>query len=335
MEHLEVIKKSLSLLSDNEWVDRYAEYVECILKNPEKKLANGFRRPQGLSMYSSVSRRNGKSFDLRFAGQSVAEMTKDSDNKYTVKIRKNGTKGKYFEGFPKLHLPETFKYGDRDYKKFTKYFRDEAIKDNLKSPEHTLENCLLKEFSKKLRSEEKSLCYIQPVKLYNMYFQMPTPFKASDHNSLEYAREKGGGIDILARVKNTKTGSRLAVIEVKDEKTVNETQADAMKQAIAYATFIAKLLRSKSGQNWWNFFMAHSVEKPKLESGEVPNKKLNIDVVTAMPSGNTKEFSNQKLEIKELNVVLHCHSLYFDKEEYNNGNGRFIFTGTYPITLQK
>lgn len=207
-----------------------------------------------------------------------------------------------------------------------------------KSEEHRVENCLLREFNKTV-GIEKALCNIQPVKLYGLFFQMPTPLKASTHNP-KYQR-KGGGIDILARIKPIKGNSRICVMEVKDENKPVESQAKAMSQAVTYAVFIAHLLRSKFGQHWWDFFMGRSLTAIRAKNGtiqipaikEMP-KSLDIDVVTIMPNGATEEYCNIDIPLEGLDTTLHCHSLYYDDDAFQKDE-TFIFSGTYPSQLRK
>lgn len=318
-----VIEKTLKLLDDNsEWEGRYVEYIENLVK----KRAKGFRAPEGLSVYSSVSRHKGGTFDLRFDGQSVGVIFSKS-GKVLLKPREKANET-YF-GF---QLKENgFDWRDsNEAKEFRKFFRDKSKESDdikLKSPEHRVENRLLKEFAKRTRAEEKALTGIQPIKLNGCFFQLPTPVKASDHKP-KYAKQNGGGIDILSRVKRLNGVSRLCVMEVKDENKEGENQAMAMEQALTYATFIAKLLRSKSGQKWWDFFMGRD-----STSSPVP-VTLDIDVVSIMPSEpKTKEFVNEIIPIPGLKAKFHCHSLYYDDNEFKNG--KFVFSGTYPELLMK
>lgn len=207
-----------------------------------------------------------------------------------------------------------------------------------KSEEHRVENCLLREFNKKV-GIEKAICNIQPIKLYGLFFQMPTPLKASTHHP-EY-QIKGGGIDILARIKPVKGNSRICVMEVKDENKPSESQAIAMSQAVTYAVFIAYLLRSKSGQHWWNFFMGRTLTARNVKNGtiqipvikEIP-KHLDIDVVTIMPNGLTEEYCDVELSLEGLDTTLHCHSLYYDGDTFQK-NEAFVFSGTYPNQLRQ
>ena len=163
---------------------------------------------------------------------------------------------------------------------------------------------------------------------------MPTPLKASTHNPT-YS-ERGGGIDILARIKPLKGISRICVMEVKDENKPAESQATAMSQAVTYAVFIAYLLRSKSCQHWWDFFMENLLKATKEKDGTTRNempKPLHIDVVTIMPQGTTEEFCDKDIPLEGLDTTLHCHSLYYDGEVFQKDE-TFIFSGTYPNQLR-
>ena len=61
---------------------------------------------------------------------------------------------------------------------------------------------------------------------------------------------------------------------------------------------------------------------------------LNIDVVSIMPSEpKTEEFVDEVISNPDVNVKFHCHSLYYDDNEFKNG--KFVFSGTYPELLMK
>ena len=258
MEINQIIQSTIDLLSENnEWEERFQGYIQNIAINHQKNGKRSFRKPDGLSLYSSVGSK-GKSYDLRFRGQSVATVKETAAEKVKLNPKSHANQ-KYFE----FDLcKEEVDWDSTEASNFRSFFKKESLKFTIehpeadrkypKSEEHRVENCLLREFSKQL-GKEKALCYIQPIKLYNLFFQMPTPLKASTHNPT-YS-ERGGGIDILARIKPLKGISRICVMEVKDENKPAESQATAMSQAVTYAVFIAYLLRSKSGQHWWDFFM--------------------------------------------------------------------------------
>lgn len=340
METNQIIQSTIDLLSENnEWEKRYQIYIQDIAINCPKIEKRSFRKPDGLSLYSSVGRK-GKSYDLRFRGQSIATIIETATKEVKL-CPKSEANQKYFN----FDLCKTVNWDSQEASNFRNFFKKESRKfatgvcnterKKTKSEEHRVENCLLREFSKKL-SKDKALCNIQPIKLYNLFFQMPTPLKASTHHP-EY-KKKGGGIDILARVKPIKGTSRICIMEVKDENKPAESQANAMSQAITYAIFIAYLLRSKSGQNWWDFFMGRPLTRIDNTTQirvikELP-KVLDIDVVTIMPKGITEEFCNVDIPLEGLGAILHCHSLYYDDEAFQRDE-TFIFSGTYPNQLRK
>ena len=339
MEINQIIQSTIDRLSENkEWEERFQKYIQNITINHQKKRKRSFRKPEGLSLYSSVSSK-GKSYDLRFKGQSVATVKETAAEK--VKLSpKSYENQKYFQ-FDLCN--EEVDWDSTEASNFRSFFKKESLKFTTerpdadrkypKSKEHRVENCLLREFSKKL-GIEKALCNIQPIKLYNLFFQMPTPLKASTHDPKQSVR--GGGIDILARIKPQKGISRICVMEVKDENKPAESQATAMSQAVTYAVFIAYLLRSKSGQHWWNFFMERSLTETKGKDVTTRNKvpkPLHIDVVTIMPQGTTEEFCDVDILLDELDTTLHCHSLYYDGEVFQKDE-TFIFSGTYPNQLR-
>ena len=344
MEINQIIQSTIDRLSENkEWEERFQKYIQNIAINHQINGKRSFRKPDGLSLYSSVKSKV-KSYDLRFRGQSVATVKETAAKKVKL-IPKSVANQKYFG----LDLrKKVVDWDSTEASNFRSFFKKESLKFTTerpdadrkypKSKEHRVENCLLREFSKQL-GKEKALCYIQPIKLYNLFFQMPTPLKASTHNPT-YS-ERGGGIDILARIKPLKGISRICVMEVKDENKPAESQATAMAQAVTYAVFIAYLLRSKSGQHWWDFFMGRSLKATKEKDGttrihvikEMP-KSLDIDVVTIMPQGTTEEFCDKHILLDELDTTLHCHSLYYDKELFQKDE-TFIFSGTYPNQLRK
>ena len=327
----EIKKEVLRLLNkETEWQKRYKKYIDevnVVLANPKANYRK-FRTPEQLSRYSSVSRRDGKTYDLRYEGKSMAVVRCDKNEKiYLTPNEKN---------LSDIQFSEKYKKGNEwnsEYSKELRSFFKHINNGNDSQPEHKLENKLLRHFI----SRDKSF-HILPVQLYDCFFQMPTPLKASNHKQLPtYAKQSGGGIDILARVTPIKRldneYSRLCVMEVKDQNVQRESQADAMGQAVAYAVFIAKLLRSKSGQDWYDFLMKR---KEKKKNGNVP-ENLHIDVVTVMTKGNTDEFCNEDLDVSELNTTLHCHTLYFDDKKFNKGIGEIVFTeeSTYLNKVKK
>lgn len=328
----DVVKETLSLLNDNpEWKDRYAKYAKAIKDNGKKYGSNSrkFQLNKPLYVYSSISKAKNDSststFDMRFAGQSVGEITVNKKGLVSLKVSDQQA----------LYAKENFGY-DRAVgfsaewhtqmaSKYRSLFSTQTPTEDTKihSQEHRIENWMLAEFAKKTRKEGKLLCNIQPVRLGGKFFQLATPLSASKHGeSPKYSSQNGGGIDILARVNHTinRRDNRFAVIELKDENKPEESQAMTVQQALTYATFLACLLRSDSGNDWW-----HILGRSK----EVPDH-LIIDAVTLMPEGDSKEGSMEEIRIDELNVTIKPYTLYYKMDK--NGNP-MSFGGTLKETL--
>jgi hypothetical protein len=300
MDYEKTVSTVKSLLEANkEWEDRYSSYTDQI-KKKSIKLKKGrslFHEWKPLFVYTSISTTKGKiEYDLRFLGQSVATIKINKDNKILI-TSKDNENNKYFD------ISKTIKdaeWSGDDTRIFCKQFAEARKKGKEpKSHEHRVENELLVEFSKTKKTGKK-LRNIQPVKLFGMFFQMRTPLAASG-GEIKYAEKSGGGIDILSRVKHKNNKTHLCIMELKDENTAKEPPTKAMRQAVAYATFIASLLRSKSGNEWYKLFGF---------AKEVPDK-LDIDVVIVMPKDKTRnEVFGNTIEVSE-KTTLHLYSLYF------------------------
>jgi hypothetical protein len=304
MDYQETVNAVNDLLTSNgEWEERYAGYTKKISKNKNSYEADRKKFHEWLPLY--VYTNVGKllvgthEYDLRFFGQSVATIKVSGKEVLISTEGKEKSNLKYFRIENKLN--------DRDWigteaKEFRKAFK-ECKDSEAKSPEHHVENALLAEFRKRDKKRKK-LCNIQPVRLSGMFFQMPTPLTASSKD-IKYATQYGGGIDILSRVKHLDNKTNLCVMEVKDENIGVEPPTKAMEQAVAYATFIARLLRSKSGNEWYKLFGF---------SGNVP-EQLTIDVAVVMPANDIRNdnFEEEKLEVCK-NTKLKLYALYFKKD---------------------
>lgn len=322
-----IVALTLDLLNSNsEWIDRYNDYPKTIWDN-RKKNTKGFRKPEGLSFYTTLGDRNKKRYYLRFKGQNIGELSIDKHGNKTLKclVVQDG-KSHDIKNCP-LEKDEKCEWNSKEASKFRGYFKNLAYETKTKSPEHELENALLTEFKKSAKGT-KSIYNIQPVRLQGGYFQMPTPISASS-GEIKYAKEKGGGIDILARFTNSSGKIRLCVMEVKDENLPKESQKKAMAQAISYATFISKLLSDQP--DWWEIFSEHETKRGRTVHNLDRN---NIEVVTIMPEGNTEEFCNETVLIPETDMTLHCHSLYYKPELFKTER-KFKFEGTFLNELKQ
>lgn len=303
----DTIKKVKKLLNnDQEWENRYAGYIDILSNNSEiiKNARKKFNVPSQFTLHMSVSKategtKNCVKFDLRYHGHNIACV---KVNKETVEIKaiKNNDISSVLNKVARVD--EDKLEGKSNWNEASEFRRryaklEELISSNeaklTKNKEHELESELLKNFSKK-SSDGKYICNIQPVTMLieSLFFQMPTPLKASNAKSgiIEYAAENGGGIDILARIGSGRN-THLAIIELKDKYEKNEPPEKAICQAIAYATFIRELLRSEFGEKWWRVFGF---------GGDVP-KSLKLFAIIAMP--NSKNANKNFVYNHDHNVI--------------------------------
>lgn len=310
-EYIETINKVQELLEENneEWVGNYRKYAEELKENEEnyKEIKNSFRST-GLDKFTSLSRVKNKgniiSVDLRYKGHSVGEVFINSKDK-SKKLKPN-MRERQFPNYPDLDNLEKCPWDSEQAVKFRTYFNnEEGIPKIETNRECQLEHKILHNMENEL-SGNKILTNIQPVKLAECYFQMPTPIKASE--DLGYSAHKGGGIDILAR-RGTRS-SKLCVIELKDESERNESSTEAIKQAISYATFIHALLGSEEAKNdkWWKIFGINS---------NLP-EPLIIKTVIMMPYGEYSiPFDKTELNLTEDpdGDKLELNYLFFDPDD--------------------
>lgn len=302
------------LLNEKEWEDRYKKYAKDIAANIENlnAIRGTFCEWSPLKLYLTTSNAKNTSktvrFELRYLGQTVADLIcKDSPKLDTKKYDK--TNKRDFDCEVALINAD---WKGKDAQEFRKHFKSRLTARNTSgkkaNEEHRIESLLLTKFSKK-KSKEKALIGIQPVKIAKVRFPMPTPLSASDHKKVKYSGAHGGGIDILTRVRTADKSINLCIMELKDENTKIEPPKDALKQAIAYATFIRELLRSESGEEWWKLFGF----RRKLSD------KLVLLAACVMPSNanNDETFKNMSLDIcdekGEDKIILHY--LYFTEKD--------------------
>lgn len=303
MEYDVLIKQTQEILENNrnDWEDRFISYLSDTAKNRQRILdrRKQFHKWANLSVYFTLGRAkdNSGQFDLRYEGQSVGSV---SVSKKGVKLvidkdqYKNNTNEKIFIGFPKEIQPGSYNWAtDAEARSFRKYFKSNPGKQL--HPEHKYENLLLKEFSKN-SSTAKSFVRIQPVTLgKDLLFQMPTPLSASK-KEIKYSKGHGG-IDILAT-----RGGHLVIFELKDEYKGPEK---VMSQAIAYATFITELCKTKAANDFWNICGIHA-----------SNKKKTLYVSILMPDPGTSEvpFQGEEIKVPGSDFVFKLHYMFYDKE---------------------
>lgn len=307
------IEDTKDLLSTNdEWKKRYAEYADIISGNIKaiQEARRGFREWEPLKFYLNVT--NAKSvgnkvrFDVRFLGQSVANLawTKDSVKLSTLErhVRTNKDFFSYQGAVTEVD------WDSIKARSFRGYFKRLQQTKNKGNEEHRVESMILSEM---LKIKDKKLRNMAPVTIGGLRFPMPTPLKASNHNTVSYAKQFGGGIDVFARVGTGGRNTNLCIMELKDQNIKQEPPEDAVKQALVYTTFIQKLLRSDAGEIWWKLFGFN---------GEIP-KKLVLFTACVMPmaDGMNKRFGDENIELElgcgyngGCDDIARIHHLYFD-----------------------
>ncbi len=344
---------SEKLNNDSSWEKRYYEYSEEIAKNEKyvKAVCDCFKPKAPLTKYLSIGRvkdvKNTVKIDLRIMGISAVEITvesnnnlrervekdenivKDIQNKAKVTFKKEGlnklkgklpkeTQGKLDEYISEENY--SWEWDSPILKKFRSLMK--AAQDNDEfdiSDEHMFETLLLRGLSKK-SSNGKYLLNIQPCKICGQYYQLVTPLAASNAKKDELnTAKKGGGIDILARYKRG-SNSTICVIELKDKYEKSESPEKAIKQAIVYATFLIKLIRSKKANGAWWYKEIMGINKELAD-----NMPIKVYAVVAMPYQNKSaelppedtNFINEG-PVKVGNDEIHLHYIYFKEEALKN-----------------
>jgi hypothetical protein len=315
-EELDSIQKRADLAdgqlaSETEWIVRYKGYADEIFEKVSfiEKAKKQFREWRPLFLYTNISTtksatKNKVDFNLRYQGQAVANLHCRKDQKIKLKIYKNTKK---FFGYEPTSETDTCDWDSPEAKAFRAHFRKypARIDGKKRNVEHRYESALLTELSKD-KGEDKAVTMIQPVLLLGNRFQMPTPFSASTTKKLGYGKQDGGGIDLLCRTKHGK--STINIFELKDE---YEDPVGVLKQAVVYAAFIRRLLRTPEAgsKKWWELF--------GFENDHSTETTLKINVVAALPHAqNEKEFSVSDIKIGD--DTLQLHYFYFDIKDAND-----------------
>jgi hypothetical protein len=326
----EVISRTQYLLEeDQEWAERYRGYYEALSSKSLKKIKKRVRVTEPLFKYTTISdelKTKREIIILRYKGQEVGRIKEKDDDTYLQISKTTAKKNEEYFGDPEknsaaiIGTPIETKWDGNEAQAFRKYFKD-YDKEKMHNREHMLESKFLTEISKN-KSENKSLLYIQPIKLNGKRFQMPTPLKAStikdNIDNLRYSGGHGGGIDILARRKKGNQ-SYITLIELKDEFCNNEPPAKVMNQVIAYATFIRELVRNKTANekgSWYRMMGFTDV---------IENKPITIYCVVAMPNiednididmfKNISLYFNDNSPYADDKLELHCISISISGED--------------------
>lgn len=318
-EYDKVVKAVLEALTENpEWKRRYHKYcLDESAISSIRKMRKAFRVRAPIYSYLSISKAinadaTKATFDLRYQGQSIADLVVSAKpgekaQGYEVALQINQGKAKTNLRDFGFTMAENASgkpvWSLKDAAKFRAHFKVEPVRTdvgNKKNREHRFESEILTDMRKK-SADGKILCNMQPVLLCGERFQMPTPLSASGvkNGRLVYGGPQGGGIDILARAGTGGANTNLCIIEVKDQNESKEPPQAAMKQAVAYAAFIWRLLREDEqlARKWWKLFGF---------GRDIP-AQLTLFAVVAMPAKDGDEkFSGAEIQLdQDDKIVLH------------------------------
>ena len=311
---MEIISKTLNILNEySKWEDLYAYYLQD--KHEDMKIS--FDDMYGLSIYTQVNY-PGLSYALSYEGVRVGQIICYKGN--TTLFHNYGNKANFG-----LELSgNSCGWDDTDAIKFRKFFKNlQSIPKDIPLNKFQVRDRLVYELSKRNKADGKLSYNVSPVIIHGA----PTMFYAPVKAPVNGGNPSRKIIDILSRVKMMDDKCRICIMMIADPNNESNSQSEFMADTLSVSVFIAKLLRSKSGEGWWAHFM-----DIKTNTTSVP-KKIDIDVVTVMPEGHIDEFSDKEIVIPELATTFHCHSLYYNKSDYKKG--RFSFSGTYSLKMIK
>ncbi len=314
-------KETLDLLRANpEWIERYKNYADEISGNvamlKERKASFHKWNPLYVYLTTSEMKKGGSiSFSLRYKGQEVGKLVvKDEILCYPAyeNNKKNFGFTPSFQG--------KFPWNSENAREFRKFFSAKEhtrIDCGKKNDEHRYESMLLTCFEDR-NKEIDAFKHIRPVSVISgVRFPMPTPISASNKKAVNYSGTSGGGIDIFTRTGNGKA-TYLNIMELKDENHKGEEPSVVIRQAIAYATFVLRLLRSDSGAEWYKLFGFSST---------LPDS-IKVYATCLMPKGycEDKSFANQQIFVHNTedkvsdtfadnSDIIELHYMYFDENE--------------------
>lgn len=361
-DYCNIVKTAQQLLKENpEWQARYTGYIKKISSiSSEFKLSEPKNLFYYTNMTSINHSNNSKLIaQIRYKGQQIAELHKITNNQkedhylffingVNNKCKKKTIAEMNCETFPgytdikilnqEYGIPNCNWESSEEAEAFKKFFESSprkglSNKDQEGNREHILESAFLSEIGKST-SDNKKILRIQPIKLKGLRFQFPTPFSASHLHAdpinaytlpnLKYSGHNVGPIDILARRKKGNK-SYITVIELKDEnkKGNNETPEIAIRQAIAYATFLRELIRydAVNGDADSSWYTSLGLNPKTLEND------LVIKCVIAMPDISDPNLFS-KAELTEIplsdstdkyqdKLLLHCIKIVLQNDDKN------------------
>ncbi|NLE03340.1 MAG: hypothetical protein GX638_00865 [Crenarchaeota archaeon] len=314
----DIVNNVNKLLDENtEWKIRYANYAEKLLEHKNNFNAQALRQLKfltskisfSLTYHSTITSILNNEIFLMYHGLKVIKVKVDSKGRVWIHLLK---KDNLTESKIKYQLMND------NYEKIiseARYFIKKLISDN-KNLEYAVESSLKEKIRKQNNKDVffKEFAPIAVLELENsavFHFQMPVPISASkiykSASALSYSKNSKPGIDLMARSKKfikKKDETSICIIEIKDSFVEKERPELAIKQAIAYSTFIGRLLRTNEARNdiWYSFFRGKIQNFASKGYMQKLFKPLEIRTFIAMPLENNKtslSFGGVKLSFNE------------------------------------
>lgn len=337
-EYAAVIEKVNSILDKNpEWKARYAEYAQDLLDYNNYYDINLISRISKLikdlgyqlNTHSTIRALINNEVFLMFKGLKVIK----------IKVHKN----KRIYVYPlDENYQKKIEWTDSEHQSIldivNKAILDIDIRDKNKefAVEASLKQNFEKQSNKKVDFKKFAPITVLEDRKKNVYFhfQMPVPISASaiykGLDFVKYSKNSRPGVDLMARSNRFNTpvsDTTICIIEVKDSYSTTEQPKEAIKQAIAYATFIGRLLRTEHNEAnkniWYSFFRGNYSKYNNPSYIKKLEKPLILKAIVAMPFGDNKpdlSFVGKSISFnpnnKEDRIELGCMNLILD-DKYN------------------
>ncbi len=285
---MQYLLKAVESLWDSSLEQKVSGWANDVNTNKKKTedARKRFHQWEPFRVYTSVSRikNNPSYFSLRFFGQEVAE----------IRVKRNGVKLKidakhvnWNKRYFKLTFKENeFEWDSKQAKQFRDKFKSPRVQ-NLKphSPEHRVETNIIN--SMKKAPSKSGVPNIQPVFFADCPLQVPLPITGSSGVPKMAKGNSGGKMDILAR-RGVGKSAKLSVWELKRPGRSSSELIKAIKQSIIYASTLRMMLRSSSGQTWYELFGFN---------GRLP-KNLKIEAVVTIAQKDKENFKQAKKKLQ-------------------------------------